>query len=258
MPIFKIILGSLIITGLFFSSIFTLKALAQGQELINISGSPSNFFRLFTQYVSRSYNQSDEHPTIQRSFDQPHSSDVFLSVWVNNANSNDSNQSNSEIDLYFGYPREVFGVTFDVGRSYYSDPGAGALYYTDPMASEDYQYDLLEYEFGLSYEFSLISMSSTIYYTPEYSEGVGNMTNVNYEAQIPLLHDLAAIGHIAYQWIMDETAIDQPDYMDWTIGLIYPTKEFDLSLEYASNDLSIEQCVDGCDSTITFNVIRNF
>ncbi|HBP11161.1 MAG TPA: hypothetical protein DD452_04395 [Nitrospina sp.] len=70
--------------------------------------------------------------------------------------------------------------------------------------------------------------------------------------------DLAAIGHIAYQWIMDETAIDQPDYMDWTIGLIYPTKEFDLSLEYASNDLSIEQCVDGCDSTITFNVIRNF
>ena len=84
------------------------------------------------------------------------------------------------------------------------------------------------------------------------------MTNAHYEAQIPLLRDLTATGHISYQWIMDETTIDQPDYMDWTIGLIYPTKELDLSLEYASNDLSIEQCVDGCDSTITFNVIRNF
>ena len=258
MPIFKIILGSLIITGLFFSSIFTLKALAEGQELINISGSPSNFFRLFTQYVSRSYNQSDEHPTIQESSGQPHNSNVLLSVWGNYGDSNDNDQSNTEIDLNFGYQKEVFGVTFDVGGTYNSDPGAGTLYYTDPIASDDYQYDLFEYEFGLSYEFSLISMSSTIYYTPEYSEGVGNMTNVNYEAQIPLLRDLAAIGHIAYQWIMDETAIDQPDYMDWTIGLIYPTKEFDLSLEYASNDLSIEQCVDGCDSTITFNVIRNF
>ena len=258
MPIFKIILGSLIITGLFFSSIFTLKALAQGQELINISGSPSNFFRFLTQYVSRGLNQSDEHPTIQPSFGQPHSSEVFLSVWVNNANSNDSDQSNSEIDLYFGYQREVFGVTFDVGGTYYSDPGAGTLYYTDPIASDDYQYDLFEYEFGLSYEFSLISMSSTIYYTPEYSEGVRNMTNVNYEAQIPLLRDLAAIGHIAYQWIMDETAIDQPDYMDWTIGLTYPTKVFDLSVEYASNGLGIEQCTDSCGSTITFNATRSF
>jgi len=101
-------------------------------------------------------------------------------------------------------------------------------------------------------------MSSTIYYTPEYSEGVGNMTNVNYEAQIPLLRDLAAIGHIAYQWIMDETAIDQPDYMDWTIGLTYPTKVFDLSVEYASNDLGIEQCTDSCGSTITFNATRSF
>ena len=63
MHIFKIILGSLIITGLFFSSIVTLKALAEGQEVINLSGSPSNFFRLFTQYVSRGLNQSDEHPT---------------------------------------------------------------------------------------------------------------------------------------------------------------------------------------------------
>jgi len=258
MRMFKIILGSLIITGLCFSSICTPKAHAGEQELINISGSPSNFFKFLTQYVSRGLNQSDEHPTIQRSFDQPHSSDVFLSVWVNNANSNDSNQSNSEIDLYFGYPREVFGVTFDVGGSYYSDPGAGALYYTDPMASEDYQYDLLEYEFGLSYEFSLIAMSSTVYYTPEYSEGTGNMTNAHYEAQIPLLRDLTATGHISYQWIMDETTIDQPDYTDWTIGLTYPTKVFDLSVEYASNDLGIEQCTDSCGSTITFNATRSF
>lgn len=254
MRMFKIILGSLIITGLCFSSIWTPKAHAGEQELINISGSPSNFFRFLTQYVSRGLNQSDEHPTIQRSFDPPQSSDVFLSVWVNNTNSNDSDQSNSDIDLYFGYQREVFGVIFDVGGSYYSDPGAGALYYTDPIYSDDYQYDLLEYEFGLSYEFSLIAMSSTVYNTPEYSEGTGNMTNAHYEAQIPLLRNLTATGHISYQWIMDETTIDQPDYMDWTIGLTYPTKGFDLSVEYASNDLGIEQCAESCGSTITFNI----
>ncbi len=75
---------------------------------------------------------------------------------------------------------------------------------------------------------------------------------------VPLPKDFTVSAHIGYQDIDDEAAFGVPDYMDWSVGLGYNLKGFDLSLSYVDTDLSKSECSDGCDSRVIFGISRSF
>ena len=154
----------------------------------------------------------------------------------------------SEVDLYLGVAREYWGVTFDIGGVYYTYPGAvGAL-----------GYDYFEYKFGMSYEFPMIAMGVTVFYTPENTGSSGNATYVSFDAEVPLLSRLAMTGHVGHQTITDETVAGRPDTVDWSIGASYATHGFDLSLVYADTDLTTAECAAGCDGEVIIGISRSF
>lgn len=218
------------------------------EDPFKLPGSFSGSFGFFSEYVFRGITQTDEHPAIQGNFDWSHNSGVYLGVWGSNVDFGDADQANSEFDWYFGYAREMLGVTWDMG----------GVYYTYPGANDNLVYDYFEYKLGISKEFSLISMGLTGFYTPQNTAGSGNATYLVYDAEVPLLHGVAMTGHVGYQWLTDETAAGRPDTLDWSIGLAYSTNGFDLSLQYVDTDLNSTECADGCEGTAVFGITKSF
>lgn len=219
---------------------------AEEPELINLPGSFSGSFGLFSDYKFRGISQNDESLSLQGSLDWSHGIGFYLGAWASNVDFGDSAQS--EVDLYFGVAREYWGITFDIGGVYYIYPGA--------LDSIDYDY--FEYKFGMSYEFPLIAMGATIYYTPENTTNSGNATYLSYDAEIPLLSRLALTGHIGHQAITKESTFGKPDFIDWSIGATYAMHGFDLSLTYIDTDLTNAECSKGCDGDVVFGISRSF
>lgn len=245
MYIFKIVLAGLICSGLCLTPLP--KAQAEERELVNISGSFSDVFEFLTDSIG--IDPGSEQPEFQETFDPSQNSKIYLNVRGTKVESKDDGDADeSEINLVFGYIREMNGVLINVG----------GLYYSYPSDINDLPYTLLEYEFGLSYEFPFVEMFGTFYYTPNFFEGTGNTANVSYDVEVPLLKNFAMTGHVAYQWMDDQTMQDASNYMDWSTGLIYPLNDFDLRLQYENTDLSAEECVEGCGSIISLNLTRSF
>jgi len=238
----------LLMASLMFTVDHNKVAQADEPELINIPGSFSGSFGFLTDYKFRGITQTDSEMAIQGNFDWGHEKGYYLGVWGSNVEFGAAGAGNTEFDFYAGVAREYWGITFDIG----------GVYYTYPGATESAGLDYFEYVFGLSYEFPLISMGATVYYSPENTASSDNATYVSFDAEVPLLSRLAMTGHVGHQSITDETAFGKPDYLDWSIGASYATHGFDLSLTYIDTDLTTAECAEGCGGSIVFGISRSF
>jgi len=222
---------------------------AEEPELINLPGNFSGSFGFFTDYRFRGISQTANEAAVQGNLDWGHEMGFYAGVWGSNVEFGAAGAGNTEFDIYAGVARKYWGITFDIGGVYYTYPGA-----TDALAL-----DFFEYKFGMSYDFSLIEMGATVYYTPENTASSGNGTYLSYDATIPLVSRLAMTGHVGRQWITDETSFTRPDYTDWSIGATYATHGFDLSVTYLDTNLSTTECGGNvCDSEVIFGISRSF
>ncbi len=246
--IFRTALAMLIVASLTFAVDHNSVAQAEEPELINIPGSFSGSLGFFTDYKFRGVSQTASEMAVQGSFDWNHNMGFYLGVWGSNVEFGAAGAGNTEFDIYAGVAREYWGITFDIG----------GIYYTYPGANDDLELDYFEYKFGMSYDFELIAMGASIYYTPENTSSSGNATYVSYDAEVPLVSRLSLVGHVGHQWVQDETAITRPDTVDWSVGASYATHGFDLSLHYIDTDLTTAECSTGCDSSVVFGISRGF
>lgn len=110
------------------------------------AASPHTFatkISLFSEYEYRGISQTSEKPALQLNLDYSHSSGFYLGAfasnikWIKDA-TNDSVNSNVEIDLFGGYKWEINKeLTFDFGYLRYQYPSTSAL---DPSPNTDELY----------------------------------------------------------------------------------------------------------------------
>ena len=224
----KTALAMLLVASFVFVSANNRLAYAEEPELINLPGSFSGSMGFVTDYRFRGVTQTDEEMAIQGSFDWGHEKGYYFGVWGSNVEFGAAGAGNTEFDFYAGVAREYYGITFDIG----------GVYYTYPGATKNLALDYFEYMFGMSYDFSLISMGTSVYYSPQFTSSSGNATYISFDAEVPLVSRLVMTGHVGHQWVKDETAITRPDTVDWSIGASYATHGFDLSLVYIDTDLN--------------------
>jgi uncharacterized protein (TIGR02001 family) len=86
-----------------------------------------------SDYRFRGVSLSDKDPAFQPSLTISHESGLYASVWGSNIAENDG--SDVEVDLTFGFAKDVSGLTFDVAAVYYAYPGASDINYFDFLAS---------------------------------------------------------------------------------------------------------------------------
>ncbi len=202
-----------------------------------------------SQYSFRGITQSDEQPALQGGFDVGHESGLYAGVWGSNVDFNDGDEASVEVDFYAGYSNEINNINYDVGVIYYAYPGADS----------SLNYDFWETSIALGYDFDLFATSASLNYSPEYFGNSGDAFYYATNVDIPLPKDLTLSGHLGYQDIDDEAAFGVEDYLDWSIGLGYTFKGFDLSLSYVDTDLDEpSECADGCEAKVIFGISRSF
>ena len=202
-----------------------------------------------TEYSFRGLAQSDEHPAIQGGADIAHSSGWHAGLWGSTVDFNDGQEAKVEVDVYGGYKNTFNGIDYGVQATYYAYPGA----------NNSLNYDF--YELGLSagHDFGVFSATASFAYSPEFFGRSGHAEYYALDVEAPLPYDFSLSGHIGRQAIENNTAFGYADYTDWSLGLGYDFKGFDLSLKYVDTSLQEPgQCADGCAERLIFGVSKSF
>lgn len=204
---------------------------------------------LVTEYSFRGIAQSNEGPAVQGGFDLTHGSGLYAGVWASNVNFNDGDEAHVEVDVYAGFSNSVGKFNYDVGAIYYAYPGADS----------SRNYDFYELAASVGYDFDLFAVSASYNYSPEYFADSGDAHYYAAAVDVPLPHDFSLSGHVGHQDIDDEVAFGVDDYTDWSVGLGYNFKGFDLSLTYLDTNLDEpSECADGCEERVMFSISRSF
>lgn len=210
---------------------------------------------IVSDYVFRGISQSDEKVAFQGGFDVTHESGVYVGVWGSNIDFNEGSGIDGpslEVDLYGGYSGSVEDVSYDVGVIYYAYPGA----------DDTLDYDFWEASLAVGYDFGAFSTSASINYSPDFFGDSGDAQYYALNVDVPLMQDLSLSAHIGRQEIDDNDTFGIDDYTDWSLGLNYQLKGFDMFVQYVDTDLSDSgnpgQCSDNCEERIVFGVSRSF
>ena len=218
---------------------------AQESDSLDISAN----IGFVSEYSFRGIAQSDEKPAIQGGFDVSHDSGLYAGIWGSNVDFNDGDEATIETDLYAGYKGTCEGISYDIGGIYYAYPGADSAL----------NYDYFEAALSLGYDFGVASTSASLNYSPEYFADSGDALYYKAGIDVPLPHEIGLSAHIGHQDIDDNTAFGVPDYTDWSVGLGYTLKGFDLSVQYIDTDLDEPtECADGCAERIIVGVSKSF
>jgi hypothetical protein len=80
---------------------------------------------------------------------------------------------------------------------------------------------------------------------------------VGVDIPIPFVKGLSLHGHLADQFIENNTAFGTPDYLDWSIGATYNVDGlFDVSINYSDTDVTPD--VDGKDESVFLTIGKQF
>jgi uncharacterized protein (TIGR02001 family) len=168
-----------------------------------------------SDYNWRGVTQTSQDPALQGSVDYSMENGFYAGAWASNVDFGDCCDEEVEIDLYTGFSGGET-VTWDVGFVYYWYPGADDLDFPEVYASVGYEW----VEAKLSYSSDFANYSEQAWYL----EG-----NAAYE--LPANFGLEAhIGYSTGDGI--EEAYGQDDYFDWSVGVTYALKNFNLALKY--------------------------
>jgi len=168
-----------------------------------------------SDYNWRGVTQTSQDPALQGSVDYSMENGFYAGAWASNVDFGDCCDEEVEVDLYTGFSGGET-VTWDVGFIYYWYPGAEDLDFPEVYASVGYEW----VEAKLSYSSDFANYSEQAWYL----EG-----NAAYE--LPANFGLEAhIGYSTGDGI--EEAYGQDDYFDWSVGVTYALKNFNLGLKY--------------------------
>lgn len=200
---------------------------------------------LTTDYVFRGQSQSDDGPAVQGGFDLTYGI-FYLGVWGSSIDFDSAaaptatgftDVADLEVDFYGGITPKWRNVEFDFGVIYYAYPEA-----FDPGA----ELNFWELKAGWSYTvLKDVGVSTTVYYSPEYTGKVGDNWVLETSLEKPLGRGLTLSGTFGSQW--GQASKGGIDYHYWNIGLAKEFHEkFTVEVRYWDTDIS------GCGSATVF------
>lgn len=230
-----------------------LSAPARAAENDGIPGAFSANVALTSEYYFRGLSQTDDSPALQGGFDYEigltKGFKGYFGVWGSNVDFNDGTDGATlELDLYGGLRGEIGGT--GVGWD------AGFIYYTYPTATSSLNYNFVEAQGALSYDFGIASASVSVNYTGENFGDSGDALYPKLSVDVPVGKSLTLSAHVAKQWIDKEDVFGSPDYTDWSLGATYSLAGFDLNVTYTDTDISPSG--DGNSEAVLFTVSRSF
>lgn len=231
--------------------------LAQAAEPLvaakDIPGSFSANVALTSEYYFRGLSQTDDAPAIQGGFDYGvdfnKSVGAYVGVWGSNVDFNeggDTDGATVEIDLYGGLAGAVGNFGWDVGF----------IYYTYPGAASSLEYDFVEVQGALSYDFGIASTSISLNYSPENFGDSGEAWYTKIAVDVPVGKKVDLSVYVARQEFEKEDVFGQPDYWEWNFSGTVNLAGFDLTLAYSSVDIPGDS--DGAEDAVLFTVARSF
>jgi uncharacterized protein (TIGR02001 family) len=202
---------------------------------------------LTTDYRFRGISQTDRNPAVQGGFDWAHDSGFYLGTW----GSNIAFAGSLELDYYGGYAGNITdNVAFDVGTAYYDYPGGGG------------NIEYWEFYGGLSGDLGPVSLSGTVYYSPDFFDKTGKAWYTDLGGSYSLPAEFTLNAHYGYQTIDkgNRFGINSDNYSDWSIGVSRSFMDLDFDLSYMDTDIDRSDCFGGdkaCNDTFVFSVSKS-
>lgn len=243
----------------FAAAFISVSAPHAAEPLIDEKSFPGEFSAnvgLFSEYYFRGISQTDDAPALQGGMDWSASLDkdsglgVYLGVWGSNVDFNDgSNGATVEIDLYGGVTGDIgsTGLSWDIGF----------IYYTYPGASSSFNYNFVEGQVALSYDFGIASTTASLNYSPDNFGNSGAAFYPKLSVDVPVGKYLTLSGLVAKQYIDRNTTFGVPDYVEYGIGATVNLAGFDVNLAWTDTDLTEAECGDAC-GMVLLSVSRSF
>ena len=229
---------------------------ASAAEKSKVPGTFSANVGLASEYYFRGISQNDDAPALQGGFDYEISLakpvTAYVGVWGSNLDFNEGagvDGASIEIDYYGGLKGNLgdSGIGWDVGFIYYSYPGAAS----------NLNYDFIEAQAALSYDFGIAVVTASINWSPENFGDSGTATYPKLAVDVPIGGTgLTLSGYVARQNIEKNAAFGSPDYTEYNVSVGYTLAGFDMSVTYA--DTSINPSGDGNGEAVLFSVSRSF
>lgn len=239
----------------------TLSGPQAAEPIIDEKSFPGEFsanIGLFSEYYFRGISQTDDAPALQGGMDWSTSLDkdsglgLYLGVWGSNVDFNEAagvDGATVEIDLYGGLTGDIgnTGLSWDVGFIYYTYPGAGS----------SLNYNFVEGQVALSYDFGFVFTTASLNYSPDNFGNSGSAFYPKLSVDVPVGKYLTLSGLVAKQYIDRNTTFGVPDYVEYGIGATVNVAGFDLNLTWSDTDLTEAECGDAC-GMVLFSVSRSF
>lgn len=243
------------------AAFITLSAAQATEPLVDEKSFPGEFSAnvgLFSEYYFRGVSQTDDAPALQGGFDWSATLDkdsglgVYLGVWGSNVDFNEAggvDGATVEVDYYGGLTGDIgnTGLSWDIGF----------IYYTYPGASQSLDYDFVEGQLALSYDFGFASATASVNYSPDNFGNSGAAFYPKLGIDVPVGKYLTLSGHVAKQYIDRNATFGLPDYVEYGIGATVNLAGFDVNLMWSDTDMTDAECGDAC-GMVLLSVSRSF
>jgi|SRR5215217_5623916 len=158
---------------------------------------------LTSDYIFRGASQTDEEPALQGGVDATVGS-LYAGVWASNVDFGDD--TDAEVDVYFGVRPEWAGIAFDYG--------VVAYLYVNAPDSGDYNY--VELKAAASRAVGPVTLGAAIYWSPDFFGIDDQATYVEANASFTPADKWTVNGAVGHQ------SLDfNDDYTTWNAGVAY-------------------------------------
>lgn len=207
----------------------------------------SGYLTLASEYMTRGFSDSDNHPALQGGWVLSHESGWEAEIWASNVDYNDSNEAKFELDFYLSYTMTAGPGDLTMGGGYYVYPGA------------DKDLDYNHYEIFTKYSADVASFATLggeVYYSPDFfgDSGTGIYVNATADVPLPVVDGLSLVGSVGRQWVEDNARFGVPDYTDYSAGFAYEFEPFSVDVRYYDTNLSKTTCDNLCDSRVAGSI----
>lgn len=179
---------------------------------------------LTSDYRFRGVSQTQNAPAVQGGVDYTHASGFYAGNWNSSVSSlMYTNGAGVESDLYAGFKKELFGLTFDVGSYNYFYPRA-----TNGTSSNFDTYELFA---GVGYGPVAFKYSQSL---SNYF-GTANSKNSGYyslDLNQPVVGKLSAVAHVGRTEVNNNSNLN---YTDWNVGAAYDLQGWNIAAKYYTN-----------------------
>ncbi len=187
----------------------------------------------FSEYYTRGLSQTRERPAPQLTSIVSHKSGIYGGFFISRVEFADGDQADQELDYVLAYNDTVDKLNYRVG----------AIYYTFPSSDPSLNYDFIEADLGLGYDFGWIYSEVSLNASPNHFLSSGPSRYAKLQARIPL-DRWTLKGYIAHRHIHNNVAFSNiPDAFDWELGFEYRLIEnTDLIVRYVDSSFTNREC----------------